>query len=64
MKDVDFPVLVCWVTWIVKEVLSELVFFPNVDCTENVSSLILVRESAVDDGESLHNTAMPSSQQV
>ena len=64
MKDIDTPVLICWVLRIVKEVLGELVLLPDVDCVGDMPTLILIGEPTINDCKIVYHIIVLSGQQL
>ena len=64
MKDINTPMLICWVLRVIKESLDELVPLPDVDCIADMPALILVRIPTVNDRKIVHHITVSPSQQL
>ena len=64
MKYVDLSAVLCRILWVFEKVLMELIFLPDVDGTGNVSSIVLVRKSTVNDGKTCDDVAVLTSHQT
>ena len=64
MKDINIPVLICWVWRVIKELLDKLFFLPDVDSFDDVPTLILVGKSAIDNHKTVHHITVSPSQQL
>ena len=62
MKDINIPVLICRVSRVIKELLDELFFLPDVDSFGDVPTLILVGKSTIDNHKTVHHIVISPSQ--